>query len=147
MALPFDTLNSEAYKTLSPDGVFVLVEMEKKWVDAKYGGKSKDENRIICKPSEYKGRITEYLFYKGRAEVAELGFYDEIEKGGMGHKPSIFRKSAKWEGISQVMKEKKEKQTQSERDKARHQVKNDQDGISFDKMLSGDEFIDELLKK
>lgn len=141
VVFPVNMMNSEAYKALSPDGVWALNEMEKKFIYAKYGRqkKNKNVNRLKLCYAEFNDRITEYLFYKGRREIVDFGFYEQVEQGGTGHKPSIFKKSVNWKSISLIIKDKKDREAQSQRDKKREQEQKEQER---DSILTTDDYDD-----
>ena len=63
-------------------------------------------------------------------------------RGSGHHKYTIFKKSVSWKSISNMMKEKKEREAQSKRDKKRAQAQKEQEAET---MLTGDDILDALL--
>jgi len=116
---------SEAYKCLSSNAVNILIEMHLKsdepWDWASY-------EIITITHKEVKDKIKgRNQFYAARQELVEYGFFEEVNDGipkdpkkkGLGHQKTKFRKDIKWQSISSVLKDEKDRAAHSEKMKKR----------------------------
>jgi len=113
-----DLRESEAYKCLSCRAVKILIE------SVPIGGRAEpwkwtsDEIFTIVYKN-FKRYMGRNQFYAARKELVDCGFFEVVDSGGLEQQKTKFRKDIRWQSISKVLKEEKDRAAQSERDKER----------------------------
>ena len=90
IALYHDEVDSMAYKTLSPNAVWLLVQIRRAWKGS--------NDRIELPFSRVSWRLKFGAFDKARTELVNAGFIRIVKQGGLLKNPNVYALANGWRG-------------------------------------------------
>jgi len=92
VALYYDELESMAFKTLSPNAVWLLLQYRAQW--------NGTFDRLVLPFGKVNWKLTFKAFDLARRELIDAGFLRVVETGGLYGKPTIYALSDTWKTVT-----------------------------------------------
>lgn len=97
VALTWATIDSAAWKTLSPAACWLFIHIKRQYTTK--GG----ARRLILPFGHVAYKFTWPTFKKLRAELVRAGFIDIIQPGGLRRQAAIYGESSRWQDVSAAL--------------------------------------------